>query len=1019
MQRERAKRLTRATALAIGLAIGIGTIQTVEAQFVPSGFPRTGGPLWWMPENDNTWSRFHDVWHNSQNVENAQFYPRRGRGAATSFPEDTWVVTRLNGYTNQALANSACDYQNGTEIFNVGPPLTDGEYPAQGARDIRKPSDRSGGLGGLQMSLHIGEWWQGLFFEPMSGSSYVWPNWWNPIQFGSFSVSTKNNNGTEIPAFGPQGPWDGFRPRPGMMLTGGGSETQGCIGQALVMMHGTENGRGVYPEGPKDADGSPCYSQARLFVLRANTEARCEPNLRERYDMTEDFWEWFEGYEFDLASLMPGIGGPFPPLIPEGYEGPYPLMRRGEFALFTVGEFAAPDQAIRPIPWDTPQFQVGTGTDRRNELTHFVDDATRPRPFGGETMTLRNNTGDDFGVEECLEIAPAGWDAVTGTFNPMCPDAWTSDTRFTGIVNHENNGTGQTVRPIEVGRHDNREAIGTATIRRLGGPEPDWTTAGYGWFEHKKATIGCLMLRATFNDQLRWDAMEAAEELRNVSNELARAWGRECDRPDWFCSPQGADLMDRFIKANQQRFGWALISTWRFRELASLRRALPMYDEITPNGDLIAQGRGPLSLENNRCYTGEIGEPGYNERLASTSSTEVGADEWMNPAWSGKTYWGSDMEQEAWWESAGGDHDYHYFAEVRGAITNSVAADAANRTGVAEPFPIDLDHEYGGDGVRRGGYTFREFACPTADHQGYYGAGITHMGPQTVSHRDAPAGEGWKNPDSLIDPNNNERRYPTGTPCIDEATSAVSQVTGDPLARYYNVRGSDPATLQPGEKRCYETRRPTPDEITNRGIDPDTWLPVSGEPGQWSNPGHSSGLDSKYYLEYSGDAAMGTQPAGDPKMRPTSYSFNDSSAVMALVLGEPVMDLWLGMPSLDLEREDMSAIYMREPSARLSSSESYEGVAPGFCTQGGCGPPPMDWGRVDYEGPIRFFGGGGVGGKGGCVLGLPRGPLDTIDIMEPGGGTDVMSPDQTIFCMLPTDAAIAKPSGTCPRPGVG
>ena len=60
-----------------------------------------------------------------------------------------------------------------------------------------------------------------------------------------------------------------------------------------------------------------------------------------------------------------------------------------------------------------------------------------------------------------------------------------------------------------------------------------------------------------------------------------------------------------------------------------------------------------------------------------------------------------------------GDHDYHYFAEVRGAITNLVAEDAANRTGVAEPFPIDLDHEYGGDGVRRGSYTFREFSCPT------------------------------------------------------------------------------------------------------------------------------------------------------------------------------------------------------------------------------------------------------------------------------------------------------------------
>ena len=378
------------------------------------------------------------------------------------------------------------------------------------------------------------------------------------------------------------------------------------------------------------------------------------------------------------------------------------------------------------------------------------------------------------------------------------------------------------------------------------------------------------------------------------------------------------------------------------------------------------------------------------------------------------------MEQDAWWESAGGDHDYHYFAEVRGAITNLVAEDAANRTGVAEPFPIDLDHEYGGDGVRRGSYTFREFSCPTAGAEGYYGAGITHMGPQMVNHRDAPPGEGWKNRDTLIDPNDNERRYPSGTPCIDEATSAVSQLTGDPLAKYYNVRGSDPTTLQPGEKRCYETRRPTQDEITNHGVNPDAWLPADGEPGQWSNPRHRSGLDSKYYLEYSGDAGTGALPAGERKMRPTSYSFKEDTGVIVLVLNEPVMSLWRGMPSLDLEREEMSPWYQDKPDARLSSSESYEGIAPGFCPEGGCvGPAPMDRATINYEGPIRFFGGGGVGGKGGCVLGLPRGTFDGVDPTIPGADTDVMSPNQTIFCMLPIDSAIAKPNGNCPRPGVG
>ena len=384
-------------------------------------------------------------------------------------------MTKFNGHATRAYANSACDVQNGTEIFNVGPPQNESEYPSN-ARNPRTPSDRSGGLGGLQMSLHIGEWWQGLFFEPMSGSSYDWPDWWNPNQFGSYSVTTRNNNGTDVPAFGPQGPWDRFRPRPGMMLQGGGSQTAG------MYRHGAgDDAR----NGERRHDGVPGTRQERRggglllagTTLRAAREHRGALRARPESTVRHDgrFWDWWDTREPMALQPIPNIeGGPFPPIFPyEDYEGPYPLMRRGEFALFTVGEFAAPDQGIQPIPWDTPQFQVGTGTDRRAELMHFVDDATRPRPFGGETMILRNNTGVDFGVEECLEIAPAGWDAATGTFNPKCPDPWTSDTRFTGIVNHENNGAGQTVRPIEVGRRDNREAIGTATTRRLVGREPE------------------------------------------------------------------------------------------------------------------------------------------------------------------------------------------------------------------------------------------------------------------------------------------------------------------------------------------------------------------------------------------------------------------------------------------------------------------------------------------------------------------------------------------------------------------
>ena len=91
-------------------------------------------------------------------------------GAATSFPtvagEQVWV-SDISG----APPNSACDVRNGVELVNVGP-----LYPNDGVlppRTSRTPDGvihsggvtPRGGFAGLQMSLHIGEWWQGLKYR--------------------------------------------------------------------------------------------------------------------------------------------------------------------------------------------------------------------------------------------------------------------------------------------------------------------------------------------------------------------------------------------------------------------------------------------------------------------------------------------------------------------------------------------------------------------------------------------------------------------------------------------------------------------------------------------------------------------------------------------------------------------------------------------------------------------------------------------------------------------------------------
>ena len=109
-----------------------------------------------------------------------------------------------------------------------------------------------------------------------------------------------------------------------------------------------------------------------------------------------------------------------------------------------------------------------------------------------------------------------------------------------------------------------------------------------------------------------------------------------------------------------------------------------------------------------------------------------------------------------------------------------------------------------------------------------------------------------------------------------------------------------------------------------------------------------------------------------------------------------------------------------KPDARLSSSESYESIAPGFCPEGGCvGPAPMDRATINYEGPIRFFGGGGVGGKGGCVLGLPRGNIRRGRPNDSWRGHRRDVPNQTNLLHAADRLGDRETERQLPAPGVG
>ena len=172
-------------------------------------------------------------------------------GVATSFPTIPGEVVWVSDVSG-APENSACDRQNLTERVNVGPP-----YPEDGnpiPRTARTPLS-AGGFAGLQLSMHIGEWWQGMkyrgYYEDATARAYHFTGprqFYNPAIFGWFDVRMKDGAGVvQRPPL-----YDGGRSvtwiNPAFsqwQLHGGGGFAMPCLGMSMVHMHGVDGGAGT------------------------------------------------------------------------------------------------------------------------------------------------------------------------------------------------------------------------------------------------------------------------------------------------------------------------------------------------------------------------------------------------------------------------------------------------------------------------------------------------------------------------------------------------------------------------------------------------------------------------------------------------------------------------------------------------------------------------------------------------------------------------------------------------------
>ncbi|MCY4123192.1 MAG: hypothetical protein OXG72_19980, partial [Acidobacteria bacterium] len=381
------------------------------------------------------------------------------------------------------------------------------------------------------------------------------------------------------------------------------------------------------------------------------------------------------------------------------------------------------------MPWNTPPYPGSDADARRARLERFVDPDTRPDAFGGEPVRVADYTGAsgaDSAFEDCLELGSAGWDAATGTFDPRCrPDEYT--TPYTGFVNHEAD-TGQigtrAARTPEAGPRDNRAPVGGgATIRRFSGL---WAPpAGFGWFEHRKSDLGCLYMGYT--PEPSYLARPVTERQRHVR--AAMALIRTVRRPCPAGPPEAVDACEAAKAAALRRaeehmrfaFGWRLIGEYRQAVDAEMRTAMASggYDVVNHVFDIVFRGRS-VGLRNRACYTGPVGAGGFNTRLAPVQWVHgqsvaglgaiVGDDGragYLVPGHSGRTWYDEQLEVGVnEHEAAGGGQVYSYHTEVRGEATVRAREAARAVTGIDNPYPDDMGHDYASIvGVRDTPYT--------------------------------------------------------------------------------------------------------------------------------------------------------------------------------------------------------------------------------------------------------------------------------------------------------------------------
>ena len=505
-------------------------------------------------------------------------------------------------------------------------------------------------------------------------------------------------------------------------------------------------------------------------------------------------------------------------------------------------------------------------------------------------------------------------------------------------------------------------------------------------------------------------------------NALAGAYAEYLRCPSRFSGEPDPDERARLIaaceaaaeaagrRAGNNAAGWKRILDYRTVVVPEMEAALrggSPYGYDSPRSRLVANGR-VLGFGGNACVTNFEGGR-YNEALvpsypaltgsgwaAESLIPGQGGDMWYATTWGGANYNEHGDANQTGIHLPGAHVDLGRTRRVTGAagvgrvVTDRVEcdspnpgtdcwhqfADVAGRTtpyseaeiNPGSAYPPEMVRYPNFNDVRRGSTVWRDFACKTV-HGSYYGQGLDTLGTTTFDHRERPSAA-WSVRDPDVVPGDiTATQLSSGTPCV-----------GDDA---YDAARRD------GTRTCF---------------DPGDGL------GAYSSTFYPSPAGGYWELEYSGDGSTDRRaplPSVDV-MRPTPYYMQDGSELYELDLRSSFFNLRYGYRSLDVERRSIWSGYGSWGNAQRSSwlrtGEAWLGVAPGWLGTGAVGSEPLDYGWLEHQGQLRWYGAMVPGGTGGCTLLVDQRAYPDVE-------GRVTESNQQILCLLPVDVG---PDGKCP-----